>query len=610
MIDITVVLHNSSKYLPKLVKSLVHPGALPKETALLVHDNASTDGSAELLENLLASHRSEFRDVHIVKGTENLGFGRGHNAAAKGGKGVYILLLNHDTEVTKDCLPNLLAAARADDANVVAWEARQAPYEHPKIYDPVTLKTPWVSGACVLIRRSAFEEVGGFDPMFFMYGEDVDLSWRLRDKGYALRQVPRAVVVHHAYANPNEVKPTQFVGSIRSNLALRTRFGNWRDVAVGMARQVSLLCDPRTQIPKQRTVVVEGIVGWLRNFDYWRKGSTRWISHPFMGWDYAATRIGAFWDIGDGIALLAPQEGDEPLPTVSVLVRTMGRSTLLKDALTCLANQTYTNIEVVVVEDGPETLQEFLTPWRKKLSITYEAFGRNRGRCQAGNRAMELAKGEYFVFLDEDDLFYADHIEQLLAALIRGKAKVAMSYAFELPTEYSPEQLGGIVKEGAMFTRFHEPFSLLRLLRGNYIPIHTVLFHRSLFEQCGGFDPNIELSEDWNLWVRYAIHARPFVTVPKTTAIYRVPSDKEAAATRQSDVFKYRDLSRTVHEDLSITLTVGELMRLVDATRGKMLPMLEQLLSQFPRLARPTALLAKFAQVRLAQFCGNQRRKQ
>jgi len=610
MIDITVVLHDSSKYLPNLVKSLVHPGALPNEAALFVHDNASTDGSAELLENLLASYHSQFRDVHIVKGTENLGFGRGHNAAAEGGKGEYILLLNHDTELTKDCLPNLLAAARADDTNVAAWEARQAPYEHPKVYDPVTLETPWVSGACVLIRRSAFEEVGGFDPMFFMYGEDVDLSWRLRDKGYVLRYVPRAVVVHHAYANPHEVKPAQFIGSIRANLALRTRFGTWWDVAVGAARQAPLLCNPRPQIPKQRTVVMEGIVCWTRNLDYWRKGSARSISHPFMGWDYAATRIGAFWDISHGIALLASQEGGGRLPTVSVLVRTMGRSELLRDALTCLANQTYTNIEVVVVEDGPETLKGFLTPWREKLSITYEAFGMNRGRCQAGNRAMELAKGEYFVLLDEDDLIYADHIEQLLAALIHGKAKIAMSYAFELPTEYSPEQLGGVVKQGAMFSHLHEPFSFLLLLRGNYIPIHTVLFHRSLFEQCGGFDPNIKLSEDWNLWVRYAIHERPFITVPKTTAIYRVPSDKDAAAARNSDVFKYRDLSRTAQEDLSITLTVGELMRLVDGARGKVLPMLEQVLSRFPRLARPTALLSKFAQVGLAQLGGNQRRTQ
>ena len=57
----------------------------------------------------------------------------------------------------------------------------------PKAYDPVTLDTPWVSGAATLFRRSAFDSVGGFDPQLFMYGEDVDLSWRLRARGLRLR---------------------------------------------------------------------------------------------------------------------------------------------------------------------------------------------------------------------------------------------------------------------------------------------------------------------------------------------------------------------------------------------------------------------------------------
>ena len=69
---------------------------------------------------------------------------------------------------------------------------RQIPYEHPKAYDPVTLDTPWVSGAATLFRREAFEAVGGFDDAIFMYGEDVDLSWRLRARGLA-PHLPAAV---------------------------------------------------------------------------------------------------------------------------------------------------------------------------------------------------------------------------------------------------------------------------------------------------------------------------------------------------------------------------------------------------------------------------------
>jgi glycosyltransferase involved in cell wall biosynthesis len=336
----------------------------------------------------------------------------------------------------------------------------------------------------------------------------------------------------------------------------------------------------------------------------------RRISHPFAGWDYAPTRLGAFWDISDGVALTAGDVGGKARPTVSVLIRTMGRSGLLKDALACLANQTYTNIEVIIVEDGPETLPEFLARWRERLAITYEALGKNRGRCHAGNRAMELAKGEYFVFLDEDDLLYSDHIEQLLAALLREKSKAAMSYAFELPTKYATTPQGGVVEQGALFTRFAVPFSYSTLLRSNYIPIHCLLFHRSLFEECGGFDPNVDLCEDWNLWVRYATHSRPFSTVPKTTAIYRVPSDKKVAKRRHSEMKKYHYFSQGLTESLPVTLTVGELTGIVDSARGEFLPLLEKVIAQFPALAKPTARASKLAQKGLIRLFVKQNPKQ
>ena len=97
-------------------------------------------------------------------------------------------------------LAPLLEIARNDERRVAAWELRQIPYEHPKAYDPVTLDVPWVSGAATLFRRSTWDAVGGFDPALFMYGEDVDLSWRLRAKGFRLRYLPKLAVVHRTYA--------------------------------------------------------------------------------------------------------------------------------------------------------------------------------------------------------------------------------------------------------------------------------------------------------------------------------------------------------------------------------------------------------------------------
>jgi hypothetical protein len=95
-----------------------------------------------------------------------------------------LLVINQDCIVEPGALETLVAIAAADDDRVAAWEMRQIPYEHPKAYDPVTLDVPWVSGAATLFRRAAFDAVGGFDDAIFMYGEDVDLSWRLRARGW------------------------------------------------------------------------------------------------------------------------------------------------------------------------------------------------------------------------------------------------------------------------------------------------------------------------------------------------------------------------------------------------------------------------------------------
>src|SRR5690606_29304492 len=147
-------------------------------------DHGSRDGTVAELEAQAVQHRNRFASFNIIQ-QSNLGFGAGHDRAIRTGSAPYCLVTNIDLEFRPDSLTTVVATAINDDAQQVAcWELRQIPYEHPKYYDPVTLETNWCSHACVLLRRSAYEQVGGYDDRIFMYAEDVELSYRFRSYGY------------------------------------------------------------------------------------------------------------------------------------------------------------------------------------------------------------------------------------------------------------------------------------------------------------------------------------------------------------------------------------------------------------------------------------------
>ena len=125
----------------------------------------------------------------------NSGTSRGLNLLAEGSEADYFITMNPDIVVAPRFLSVMLAPFK--DPQVGLTEARQTPMEHHKAYDPVTFTTEWATGACIMTRREAFRQVGGFDAEnFFLYCDDVDFSWRLRLAGWKLIYQPLAPVFH------------------------------------------------------------------------------------------------------------------------------------------------------------------------------------------------------------------------------------------------------------------------------------------------------------------------------------------------------------------------------------------------------------------------------
>jgi len=189
------------------------------------------------------------RDVSAQRSAGHLGFGEAVNAAvAIVRPEPYFLLLNPDTLPMEGFVDALVArfdaasrAARSKGMGPGIVEARQWPSEHPKGYDADTGETPWASGACCLISSAAFEAVGGFDPIYFLYNEDVDLSWRIWQAGWTVLYEPKALCAHNTGLHSYRIDRfyTEHLLSCRNFLVIAWKFFG----AAGERRALALLRD-------------------------------------------------------------------------------------------------------------------------------------------------------------------------------------------------------------------------------------------------------------------------------------------------------------------------------------------------------------------------------
>jgi N-acetylglucosaminyl-diphospho-decaprenol L-rhamnosyltransferase len=218
-VDVVIVSYNSSDRLRDCVEPLLELD----DVNVIVVDNASPDGSLAAVEGL---------PLTAIQLSANGGFAHGVNAGWRAGSAPFVLLLNPDAAIEGASLDRLAGIlADSPSAGAVAprilhtdgsleYSQRRFPRLRSTYAQAVFLhrlfptaswtdevirddavyarqgRPDWVSGACVLVRRTALEQLGGLDEGFFMYSEDIDLCRRLRDGGYELLFEPGAVVKH------------------------------------------------------------------------------------------------------------------------------------------------------------------------------------------------------------------------------------------------------------------------------------------------------------------------------------------------------------------------------------------------------------------------------
>lgn len=261
IVSVIVVNWNTREMTLDCVDSLYrHVRGVPFE--LLLVDNGSTDGSAEAI-------AARFPQVRLFAEPVNHGFGAANNIAAREARGRYLLLLNSDTLLRDDAVSTLVRFAERTP-NAYIWGGRTVfadgslnigsawgaftlwaafcfatgltlAMRRSELFNPEALgdwdrsterEVDIVSGCFFLIERSWWEALNGFDPAFFMYGEEADLCARARLRGARPRVTPDATIVHHGEASKVASHDARLrITKAKVNLARRTMTPTRADMA-------------------------------------------------------------------------------------------------------------------------------------------------------------------------------------------------------------------------------------------------------------------------------------------------------------------------------------------------------------------------------------------
>ncbi len=257
-VSVVVLNYNGLRHLETCFTSLLAISYPSDRLELMLVDNSSSDSSLDYM-------REHFPSVRIVETGGNLGFAGGNNFGAERATGEYIALLNNDTRVEPDWLIEMVQSVLRDSGRGVVctsslmldWSGEKIDFQagalnfhgfgfQPSYGLPVEGRDIkprdllFPCGGSMLIQRDVFLKVGGFDPAFFAFFEDVDLGWRLWVLGYAVTLTPSAVTYHRHHGSFSAI-PSHRTYLLYERNALYAIYKNYEQETLDRALPAALL---------------------------------------------------------------------------------------------------------------------------------------------------------------------------------------------------------------------------------------------------------------------------------------------------------------------------------------------------------------------------------
>ncbi|MEH6587183.1 MAG: glycosyltransferase [Halioglobus sp.] len=464
----------------------------------VVFNNASSKADLNMIQ-LLSMHRNDAckalrEPAPLAAGVPNINVyaadaGQDLHQLVGAGEAPYILLTRAATAPSRDSLTAIIQVCEASPPHIALWELAPTLGQRVEYVDPITLEIPYSPMRSVILRRAAIDASGGFDTSLPQEAQAIDMAYRLRAGGFSLVSLNRGKLEAE---DSDALAITADRTPYRTRWLLRLKYST-------CGRPIFNLLYRRRQ---EGQSPAQGGPSHL-----WRRG----------------------YEIGFGERTASRAIPDNKRPLISLIIRTYsGRWKLLQQAIHSAINQTYPNLEILVVEDGSDNFSGEIENINSNLDnnrVSLLHVSQTKlGRSHAGNLGLSTATGQFIGFLDDDDLLFPHHLETLYAGIAsQNQNGAAYALSWESHTRYEAN-MDGIDSHLEVPRHLKGSFSREKLKRLNFLPIQSVLFARSLYDQCGGFDVDKDLLEDWDLWLRYSSQS-DFTHVPLVTSLYRIPAD-------------------------------------------------------------------------------------
>ena len=476
LVSVIIPCYNYGEYLESSVESIIQQTY--QDFEIIIVNDGSTDNSKEVAEHLI----SKYSDVSIQlvnqKNTGHPAISR--NNGIKKAKGQYILTLDADDKVAPTFIEKTLQVLQANPEYSIA-------YTHRQDFD----------GANEVHQAQPF---------------NLD---KLRYQN------------HLSYCALYKKEVWEKVGGYRTN----TRFEDWDFfVAAGAAGFNGVL------VPEPLFLYRRHDTGFyqdsIKNFEY----------------NYASIvmnnrEIYSEKEIEDAERIINSKndksKGKRKGPKVSVIVPTHNRVEGLCEAIQSIQNQSFQDFEIIVVNDAGDDVTAVINSFDDKR-IRYFVHKKNKGLAAARNTGLKKSRGKYIAYLDDDDIYYFNHLETLVNQLEYSGYRVAYSVANRAHQQ----------KQNDYYVITHRDipyaydFSYDRMLISNYIPVLCIMHERRCLKSSGLFDESLNSHEDWDLWIRMG-REYPFLHLSKVTCEFRWREDGTSMTSER--LSNYLETMVTIH---------------------------------------------------------------